>query len=187
MRTVLAAVTAVLCSIPLLAQAPQRRTPPPRPQQTVHPFAAEASVKQAMEQLVGVRKNYERDLQVLRHLNSAEEALADDMQPHNALQKAYEQVSAANGLAADFVTKQGVLKAFQELESARRSPGTADFGRLRGIVRTEATAPAVRVVARNGAALQDELLAWIKVQELISGHLRAMSEISAESLRAAQQ
>ena len=176
-----------LCSLSLVAQpAPQQRRPRPMPRSAPNTFMAESAVKQAMEQLVAVKKAYERDLEVLRRLNEADDALADDMQPHNAIQKAYEEVDAAKGLVADPVTREGIVKSFHDLESARRSPGAADFGRLRSVLRTEAIGPAGRVVARNGAALQDELLAWIKVQEMISGHLRAMSEIAAESLRAAQ-
>jgi hypothetical protein len=82
---------------------------------------------------------------------------------------------------------QGVTRSRQELEAARRSPGTADFDRLRGILQREAMGPAVRVVLRNGVALQEETMIWFKVQELITGHLRVLSEITAESLRASQQ
>ena len=139
-----------------------------------------------MEQLANRKKIFERDLAVLQHLRTADNALADTMQPNNAIEKAFEEVQAAHRLDPDFDVIQGVIKAERALEEARRSATTADFGHLRGIVRGEAGGPAARVVARNGTKLQEETLAWIKVQELISSHLRALSEIAADSLRAVQ-
>ena len=148
---------------------------------------AETAVKQAMDQLVAQKKIYDRDLEVLQHLKNADAALTDPMQPNNAIQKAFDEVDTAKGLTSDFIVTQGVIKASSALEDARRSPVSADFGQLRTIVRTEAIGPASRVVARNGSRLQDETLAWIRVQELISSHLRSLAEIGAQSLRAAQQ
>ena len=149
--------------------------------------AAEMAVKQAAEQLGNDRKMYERDLEVLRHLRAADEVLTDPMQPLTAVQKAYEEVGAAKALRPEFATMQGVIKAQEELESARRSPASADFARLRASIRSEAIAPAVKVVARNGLRLQEETLSWLKVQELIATHLRTVAELTGDNLRAAQQ
>ena len=57
--------------------------------------------------------------------------------------------------------------------------------RLRGLT-FRAILPAQRVAARNALALEEQILDWIKVQQLISAHLRRMSEIAGESLRASQ-
>jgi hypothetical protein len=188
MRSMLAAILLCSVSLPVIAQSATPRRTPPRPQQrSPHALGAEMSIKQAMEQLGEVRKRYERDLEVLRRLNAADDALVDPMQPHNAVEKAWEDVDAAKAHVSDFTTRQGIVRMQKELEDARRSPTSADFGRLRALLRSEALAPATRTVATNGAAMQDELLSWIKVQELITAHLRSMSEISAESLRAALQ
>lgn len=188
MRTLVVVVLLSTFSLPLVAQpspsrrVPERQLPPSMPAST-----AESAIKQAMQQLAAVRAKYDRDLDVLRHIHAADEALIDPMQPNNAIQKAFEEISAAKALNPEFLVMQGVLAAERELEAARLSPATTDFGRLRGIIRTEAAGPAVRLVARNGAVLQEETLAWLRVQELIASHLRTVAEISAESLRAAQQ
>jgi hypothetical protein len=150
-------------------------------------FTAESAIKQAMDQLAGEKKVFDRDVDVLRHLRASDDALNDPMQPHNAVQKAYEEVEAAKALNPEFLVLQGTIKAERELELARQSPASTDFGRLRGIIRSEAIGAAARLVARNGARLQEDTLAWLKVQELISSHLRVVAEISAESLRAALQ
>jgi len=97
------------------------------------------------------------------------------------------KVGAAKALRPEFATMQGVIKAQEELENARRSPASADFGRLRASIRSEAIAPAVKVVARNGLRLQEETLSWLKVQELIATHLRTVAELTGDNLRAAQQ
>lgn len=177
----------VVIALPLLvlAQSPRRVIRPMGP--NMQAGTAESAVKQAMDQLVAEKKAYERDLEVLQRLRNADVALTDPMQPNNAIQKALDEVEVAKGLAGDLTVKLGVIKIAQELEAARRSPLSADFGRLRGILRSEAAGPAVRLVARNGAKLAEDSLAWIKVQELISSHLRSLAEISAESLRATQQ
>lgn len=149
--------------------------------------SAEIAVKQAMEQLASFRKMYDRDVEVLNNLRGADDALADAMQPSNAIQKAYESVEHAKALGPDFLVMQGVIKIERELESARRSPMSADFGRLRSVLRDEALGPAIRLVARNALRLQEETLAWMRVQELIAAHVRTMTEIAGESLRAAQK
>jgi hypothetical protein len=140
-----------------------------------------------MDQLAAEKKTYDRDLEMLRHLRLADEALTDPMQPNNAIQKAYEEVGRAKSLVPELFVLQGVTRVEKEVETARLSPATTDFGRLRGILRTEVIGPASRLVARDGARLQEETLSWIRVQELISAHLRQLAEISAESLRAAAQ
>ncbi len=177
----------IALSIPLLAQpAPSRRTPHPS-QRGQEAGGAEGYVKQAAEQLLPIKKRFDRDLEVMRRINNVDEALSDESQRYNAIQKACDEIDEAKRLEPEFLVKQGVVAAQQALDQARRSPGSADLGRLRTLVRTEAAAPALRAVARNGTLLQEELLAWIKVQELISAHLRSLAEISAESVRAAQQ
>ena len=158
--------------------------PSPRGQEAA---AAESYVKQAAEQLLPIKKRFDRDLEIMRRINNVDEALSDESQPHNAVQKACDEIAEAKRLEPDFPVSQGVIVSQQALDQARRSPASADFSRLRTLVRTEAAAPALRAVARNGTLLQDEMLAWIKVQELISAHLRSLAEISAESVRATQQ
>jgi hypothetical protein len=149
--------------------------------------AGEIAIKQAAERLADEKKGYERDVAVLRHLRLADAALADAMQPSNALQKAFEEVDAARGLDPDFLVVQGVIRMHDELDAARRSPQAADFGRLRSLLRSEALNPAARVTVRNALHLQEETLAWLKVQQLITDHLRALSEISGNSLRASEE
>lgn len=149
--------------------------------------SAEVAVKQAMEDLAEAKKVAERDLKVFAHLRAADDALADTMQPANAIGKAFEQVSEAERLVPDFLVQQGVLRIRQELESAQRSPGTADFGHLRAVLRGDAMGPAARVVVRNAMSLQQDALSWIKVQQLIADHLRELSEITGESLRAVER
>lgn len=145
---------------------------------------AEMAIKQAMDVLAQQRKVVERDLEVLTHLRSADVALTDPMQPENAMQKAYEEVDKAKSLGAEFNVAQGIIKVERELESARRSPMSADFGRLRAILREQALGPASRVIGRHALRLQEETLAWLRVQELISAHVRTLAEITGESLRA---
>jgi hypothetical protein len=189
MRTFIVQLVIVMFCLPLMAQSPRTsrggvsRVVP----RNMLAGSAESAIRQAMDMLVAEKKMFDRDLEVLRDLHGAEDALVDPTQPNNAIQKSYEQVDAAKALNPDFLVMQGVITSQRALEQARLSPASTDFGRLRGIIRSEALAPAARLVARNGARLQDETLAWIKIQELISSHLRSLAEISAESLRAAQQ
>ncbi|MFP5246038.1 MAG: hypothetical protein ACLGH0_05045 [Thermoanaerobaculia bacterium] len=173
----------LLCALPLFAQPrPQRIT-----RQINHAMQAEMAVKNAAELLANDRKDIERDVQVLQHLQKADAALTDDMQPSAAVEKAWEGVQEAKRLQPDFLVMQGVMRMEQELSSARRSPGSADFGRLRSLLRSEALAPASRVASQNALRLEEEVLAWIKVQELISTQLRALSELAGDSMRAAQK
>ena len=189
-RYALAILMAV--SLPLFAQAPPRRVLRPGPT----PFAdnAEMAIKQAAEQLTAIKKITDRDLAVLDHIRVADGALTDPMQPFNAIQKAYEEVDAAKTLLeaarsqpAEFAVYQGVIKTERELESAKLSPMTADFGHLRLVVGGEALGPARRAALRDAIRVQDELLAWLRVQQLISDHVKALSEISSQTLRASEQ
>ncbi len=162
---------------PLLAQPAGRGGPQRAP-------VAESAVKQAAQQLAGEKRVFERDLEVMNHLRIADDALADNMQPSAALAKAFEHVEKARGLGADLLVMEGLIRIHRELESAKRSPATADFGRLRSVLRDDGLRPASRVVVRNALRLEEEVLAWIKVQELVSAHLRSLSEIAGDSLRA---
>lgn len=187
MRNLPLLTVTALFSFSLLAQPSPRSRVVPQLPRSMQVMAAESAVRQAMDQLNMDKKAYDRDLDVLRHLRIADEALTDPTQPNNAVQKAYEEVGKAKALNPEFLVMQGVIRAEREVESARLSPGTTDFGRLRGILRSEAIGPASRLVAKNGVRLQEDTLSWIRVQELISVHLRQLAEISAESLRAASQ
>jgi hypothetical protein len=178
----------MLAATPALAQTRDRINRPPSGQRvTPGANAAEMNVKLAMDQLANMKKMYDRDVEVLNHLRGADDALADNMQPSIALQKAYESVVKAHSLNPEFLVLQGVIKIEHELESARRSPVGADFGHLRGILRDDALGPASRVAERNALRLQEESLAWLRVQELISAHVRALTEIAGDSLRASQR
>lgn len=176
-----------LAGVSALAQTRERVRPVPGMRIVPGAQSAEMAVKQAMEQLAATKKSYDRDVEVLNFLRGADDALADAMQPSNAIQKAYEAVEKAKALFPEFLVMQGVIKMERELESARRSPIGADFGRLRSILRDEALGPAVRLAARNALRLQEETLAWTRVQELIAAHVRALTEVAGESLRAAQK
>src|SRR5690242_18442357 len=93
MRMMTAALIALVAT-PLVAQTPVRR--PARTNRAAD--AAEAAIKQATEQFVADKKIIDRDLEVLRRVRSADSALADSMQPGNAIQKAYEEVDTARRL-----------------------------------------------------------------------------------------
>lgn len=184
MRRLLVAVSLVTLAFPLFAQP----SPRGRGSRTPARFEGlEIAIRIAGEQLANEKTMIERDAAVLRHLRLAGAALADSMQPANALQKAYEEVDAAKGLGPDFTVMQGVTTLHRALEEARRSPGAADFDRLRALLRTEAIAPASRVVVRNALRLQEETTAWLRTQTMLADHLRALSELSSESLRAAEE
>jgi len=148
---------------------------------------AEMAVKQAVDAVGMMKKVMDRDLEVLTLLRGADVALTDPMQPLNAIQKAYEEVDKAKSLRPDFDVYQGVIKVERELEGARLSPASADFGRLRALLAEHALRPAARVVTRNALRVQEETLAWMKVQELISTHVRTMTEIAGDSLRAVEK
>ena len=181
MRTTALPLTLAFVCLPVFAQT--RRPAPPINTIT---YNAEAAIKQAMENLGNEKKIYERDLEALQRVRNADAALTDPMQPNNAIQKAIDELAAADPLVSDLFVKNGIIKARQQVEEARRSPASADFGRLRASLRTDALGPTIRLVARNGARLQEETLAWIRIQELISMHLKALAEMTSASLRAAQ-
>src|SRR5687768_10716416 len=153
------------------------------PRTTSRVMSAESAIKQAMEALVEERKIYERDVAVLREIRQADDALTDPMQPSNAIQKAYDHIDKAKTFMPELVVMNGLVKVHGALTDARRSPLSADFGRLRASLKSDAEGPAQRVAMRNALRLQDETLMWIKVQELISMHLRSLSEITGESLK----
>jgi hypothetical protein len=177
-------VLAILLSTSLLAQ-PARR---PVTRGESHAINAELMVKQALEQMGNDKKAFERDIGVVRHLKAADAALRDPMQPAAAVQKAFDHVSQAERLvpAVPPEVAMGVLRVRQQLEAARRSPGSADFGRLRSFLNEEAIGPASRVLVRRATRLQGETIAWLKVQESISEILRGLTEIVGESLREAE-
>ena len=184
MRMRILSLTIATLALPLFAQ-PSRRMP--GAPAGYFASSAETLIRQAMEQLGNEKKTFEKDLDVLQHLHAADVALTDPMQPYNAIQKATDEVAAAKLSATDFAVTQGLIRLGEALAEAGRSPTTADFGRLRATLRREAMTPAIVLVARNGARLQDETLAWMKVQDLIGAHLRTIAEITSAGLRAAQQ
>ena len=175
-------VLVLLVSATALAQRPPRRAPVPQGALT-----AEMAVKQATEKLGNDRKAIELQLKVLAHIRASDRALTDPMQPTIAVEKAFEQISEAERLNMDFLLRQGLIKSRQEIDSARKSPMSADFGRLRSILRGEALGPASRLVVRTATALHEETVAWLAVQELIGSHLKSLADITGESLRAAQE
>lgn len=175
----------VSIAVPLTAQTTASRTQPGR----VYAYAqqAEHQLKQAAEALAAEKKVYDNDLAVLQLLRAADAALTDPMQPANALQKAYESVDKAKSLGAEFLVMQGIIRMHGELEAARRSPATADFPRLRATLRDHAVGPASRVAVRNALKLEQEMMAWLRTQQAIAEHLRSISAIVGDSLRAAEQ
>jgi hypothetical protein len=186
MLRILPALLLLTVSGSALAQAPGRRRPVPAPQ--VYTFGAETAINQAMEQLAEEKKAYERDIAILRHLQSAEEALTDPMQPAISVQKAFEGADEANRLgSSDYLVRDGIIRLRRALDDARKSPGTADFERLRSLLRSDAIGPASRVAARNALQLQEETIAWLRIQQRISEHLKNLSEIGGESLRESQK
>lgn len=180
----LLSLSLALLAAPLFSQTPPQRRLPRNMSRT---DALEFAIRNATEQFAAERKAIERDTAVLRHLRAADAALADAMQPANAIQKAYEEVDAAHGLGPEFTVAQGVITARDALEAARRSPGATDFNHLRGLLRKEAIGPAVRLVVRNSLRLQEEAVSWLKVEQLIGDHLRAISDVSSEALRATDE
>jgi hypothetical protein len=181
MKTIRAVMAIFLVALPISAQ-PTRR--PIRP--GFRPDVAEQAIKQAMEQLGNERKAFERDLEILKQLRLGDTALTDPMQPGVAISKAQDAVGKAKQLGPDPTVIQDVIRAERELEAAERSPGSADFGRLRTFVRAAVTSES-RVVVRNALRLQEETLAWLRIQQLIAEHVRVLSEITGDSLRAAEQ
>ena len=185
MRILVTSLLAVVATLPLLAQTPPPRRMPPRGGFPAD--GASAAVKVAIEQVTNQKKVYDRDVEVLRHVRTADSALVDPSQPMNALQKAYEEIDKAIVLKPDFPVMQGLVKTKQVLEDARRSPGVADFGRLRSLLTQHAERPATRTVVANATRLEEDILSWLKVQEAISVHLRTLSEIAGENLRISQE
>jgi hypothetical protein len=153
-----------------------------------HAQGAEIAVQQAVEQLGRERKIIEREVKILNHLQLADDALTDPMQPSVSVQKAYDEVSEARRLeSSDMRVRNGVLDALRAIEEARKSPTSADFGRLRSVLRAEATGPATRYAVRITAALQEETVAWLKVQRLIGDHLTELADIQGGTLRASMR
>ena len=172
-----------IVSMPLLAQTPRRVS-----RSLVGVDSAETAIKQAVDRLGNERRSFDRDIEVLRHLRAADDALADTMQPQNAIQKSFEEVSAAEKAgSSEFVITQGLIRTRETLDEARKSPAMADIGRLRGVIRSEALGPASRVAVRNASRLQDETVAWIRIQTLISDHLRNLSDVTSATLRGVEQ
>lgn len=182
MRRIEPLVCALILAAPLLAQAP-----PQTRRASARADMAQLQVRQASEQLAAEKKVYEADVQVLQHLRAADVGLTDPMQPNNALQKAYESVGKAKPLATDQLVLQGIIQMERELEAARRSAATADFPRLRSLLRDHALGPASRVAVRNALRLEEEMQAWIRLQQMIADHLRNISSITSDSLRASEQ
>lgn len=183
-----ACLAALLIAMPLSAQTR------PRPIR-VFSFAdqAETSVKQAMDQYAPLKKMCDRDIEVLVHLRTADNALVDPMQPSNAVQKAVDEVDAAARLETDrslgppeTLVMQGIAKVMSDLDSAKLSPMTADFAHIRASLRENALGPASRVAVRDASALQAETMAWLRVQQLISEHVRIVSEETGAVLRAGE-
>lgn len=181
MRRNLIVFVLLFVSTAAFAQGSRRRMPATGPA-----VSAQGMVKEAMERLGDERKEYERDLKVLNHIRNSDKALVDPMQPTVALEKSHDQIAEAERLNTDFFLAQAIIKARQEVDEARRSPGSADFERLRARIR-EALGISSRLVVRNALHLQEETMAWISVQELIATHLKLLADITGESLRASDQ
>jgi len=147
----------------------------------------ETYIKQAAEQLATLKKAFDRDIEILAHIRTADNVLVDSMQPTVAIEKANDEMRSAEALLPPFDVEQGVIASKRVLETARLSPTTTDFGKLRSVIRSEALGPASRAVTRNALRLNDEMNEWIKIQQMISDQLRMMSDISSTSLRAAEQ
>lgn len=185
MKTTTCALLLIVIAFPAVAQTARPKMMPRIP--TTRADAAEMAVKQAAEDLARMKKRVETDIDVLADIRGADKALTDPMQPTIAVDKAYEDIEKAKMLGPEFLVEQGVIKAERELESARRSPTTADFGRLRAVIQEEALGPASRLVVREASALSDQTAAWIRIQQQISDHLRVLSDTVAEALKAADQ
>ncbi len=178
-----AVVLWILTSVFAFAQpAPVRRVA----SQSANAMNAEAAVREAARMFGEQKKSIDRDLQTLASLRAASVALTDPMQPSVSLEKALDATSKAESLTTSFVVKQGIIRARQAMENANRSPGSADFERLRAILQSEAIAPATRVATAHGLQLHEQMTEWLAVQELINAHLRQVADTTAEALRAAQ-
>lgn len=191
MKTTTAALLTIVLAFPAVAQRPR----PPRPAMMANRAdTVEAALKQAAEDLANLKKQIDIDLQVLVHIRAADDALVDAMQPTVAIEKAHDEISQAQTLEAskrffdpDFTVKNGLVKCMTEVERARLSPTTADFGHLRTVVREEGVGPASRRLVREATALSTQTAAWIRIQQQISDHLRVLGDIVAECLKASDQ
>lgn len=178
MRTVIFTVVTLMCAGSAFTQPVAWRSP------MKHAQPAETAIQAAMEQLGRERKIVEREVLILKHLHVADDALTDPMQPSVSIQKAFDEVSEATRLnSTDMRVRNGVVEVLQVIVDARKSPTSADFGRLRGILRTEATGPATRYALRITAALQEETIAWLRVQRLIGDHLAELADIQGGTLQ----
>jgi hypothetical protein len=132
-----------------------------------------STINRMAEQLGEERKRYERSVAILRHLRTADKALIDAMQPTVAVQKALDEVMKAEGLSPN---SNSLVAMRQELERARLSPTTADFDRLRRLLRENTIDPFARGVLGTAASLQRELTAWLALQNDIANHMDALNQ-----------
>lgn len=152
----------------------------------VRAIRTEGVVREAMRELGEEKKSIlEPAIEVLRKIEVADAALVDPMQPSASLDTAWKEIHEARELIGpNSRLRIGFSRVIAELESARRSPMTADLGRIRSLIQGELKRPASREVVENVERLQDEILAWIKVQDLITAHLKTLSEAAGASLKA---
>jgi hypothetical protein len=183
MRHGMALMLVVLCSAAATAQPSGQSRRVPDKEFT---YTVETAVRGATERLGQQLKFYAQDTQVLRLLREADDVLSDTMQPSASIQAALDRVQKAEGLASDVFLKNGLVEARNQLEAARRSPGSADFGRLRTMLLEDCIRPALRICLRNATRLQNETQAWLEVQDLIGAQLQLLSEAAYQSLSATQ-
>ncbi|MGA7614645.1 MAG: hypothetical protein WBX15_05625 [Thermoanaerobaculia bacterium] len=164
-----------------LPVAAQQRSHPDAPVQEA--LQAEQNLRQAMQRFAEEKKVYQRDLAVLEHLGKAHAALEDAMQPAVSLEKCHDEVEEARRLITDPLLFAGVRRVSDELESARRSPGMADFDRLRTLLVRETLNRARAIVAENSLRVQNEVAQWLAVQKGIADHLQDLNRVGADSLR----
>jgi hypothetical protein len=180
----------VLASLNVHAQ-PGRTHVRRSPQRTFDVSQIETIVKDASRRLTEQKKIVDADLEVLALLRAADVALTDPMQPNVALQKAIDHVDKAQAILPvhqeNLWVRQGLISVKRVLDDARRSPGAADFGRLRFQLHRDCVAPATRVALKHSSSLQQELASWIVAQEWITGHLQLLQQVSSEAILAAQE
>lgn len=160
-------------------------------QRTYDVSQIETIVKDASRRLAEQKKIVDADLEVLALLRAADVALTDPMQPNVALQKAIDHVDKAQTIIPfhqeNHWVRQGLISMDRALDDAKRSPGAADFGRLRFLLHRDCVAPAARVAIKHSSSLQQELASWIVAQEWITAHLQLLQQVSAEAILAAQE
>lgn len=160
------------------------------PQRTYDVSQIETIVKDASRRLTEQKKIVDADLEALALLRAADVALTDPMQPSVALQKALDHVDKAKAILPvhqeNHWVRQGLIAMERALADAKRSPGAADFGRLRFQLHRDCVAPATRVALKHSSSLQQELASWIVAQEWITGHLQLLQQVSADAILAAQ-